>query len=124
MIDVTFKVANVDLSGYLSTYKVSIEREVQESITTMDGKEHVTEFRRPVIVFSFRPLSDAEANSIYACLSSGKIEVKYTNPLLNADATDYFRVTTPIENLFGLRSINGKRYYKGNQITLRQLTVI
>lgn len=124
MIDVTFLVNDVDLSGYLSTYTVNIEREAHETITTMDGTEHVTEFRRPTITFSFRPLTDLESSLVYSCLSSGRIPVTYTNPSFNADASDTFRVTTPLQSMFGLRSIDGNRYYKGGQITLRQITVI
>ena len=123
MIDVTFKLNNVDWSGKLSTYQVMVDNEYPVVITTMDGTEHVYKRKRPSIEFSLIPLTDAEVQTLYNCLTSHSISVEYTNPYTNSNVTANMRVTTNLINTFGLRSIDGNRYYRGTTITLRQLTI-
>ncbi len=124
MIDVTFTVGALDLSGLLSTYDVSHETEYKDVMTAMDGTEYGVAAFRPVISFSLLPLSDAQSASLYEELKAGNISTVYTNPYLNDDVTAVMRLTTSLDAVFGLRSIDGNRYYKGGKISLRQRTVI
>lgn len=123
MIDVTFKLNNVNFSPKLSTYEVVVETEYPVTFTTMDGTEHVYKRNRPSITFSLIPLTDAEVQSLYSCLSGRTVSVNYTNPYTNTDVTATMRLTTNLLHIFGLRSVDGNRYYKGTQISLRQLSV-
>lgn len=123
MIDVTFTINNVDWSTKLSTYSVIVDNEYPVVITTMDGTEHVYKRKRPSIQFSLVPLTDAEVKSLYDCLVSHSVSVQYTDPYTNTDVTANMRVVSNLLTSFGLRSVDGNRYYKGTEITLRQLTV-
>lgn len=123
MIDVTLTFDNYDLSPFLSTYGVSHEVEEVEKVTTMDGTEHCATTERPVITFSLLPMSDQQAASVYSVLSHLIGMVEYTNPSLG-EVSAVFRVSSDINYVFGLRSVNGNRYYKGGNIVLRQRTVL
>ncbi len=124
MIDVTLNIGGLDLSDKLSTYRVKIEYSSQVNVTTMDGTEHFHEFKRPVIEFKLIPLSDADTAAVFAKLRTSPVTVTYTNTYLGTDVTAQMRVGTNLETAFGIRSIDGNRYYKGGEINLRQLTVI
>lgn len=124
MIDVEFSIGNLDLHSLLSTYHVSHEVEYQDSMVSINGTEYGTARYRPVISFSLIPLTDDQCESLYDALSNSDLSVTYTNPYLNDDVTGTMRVMTALESVFGLRSIDGNRYYKGSTITLRQRTVI
>lgn len=124
MIDVTFVIDGVDCSPYLSNYIVSHSIEQRETITTMDGTEYTATQIRPVISFSLDPLSDEQSESLYRTLLKGNIEVTYTDPYLGDNQIAIMRVTSEINSVFVIRSTDGKRYYKGDTITLRSRTVI
>ena len=123
MIDVTFKINNTDYSSLLSKYSVEYSVEKVKSVTTMDGTEHVTARKRPVVSFSLIPLTDAQCATLYTALSSLNVTVKFTDPNYGVREST-MRVTSSIKNTFGLKSTNGNRYYKGGTITLRQTTVV
>lgn len=124
MIDVTFTINGTDYSSLLSTYNVAHEVQVQKMVTALDGTEYTAQFRRPVLTFSLIPLTDAQTADLYEILSGINVEVIYTDPYFDTDKYAIMRVTTNFESVFGLRSVNGNRYYKGNPITLRQRTVL
>lgn len=124
MIDVNLTFNGFNFSPYLSTYKVTHEVEVSDSVTTMDGTEHFATRKRPTITFKLIPVSDATAASMYSALSAIIGEATYTDPYLGNATIASMRVTSKIEQTFGLRSIDGNRYYKGGAITLRQRTVL
>ena len=122
MIDVTFTINGVDYSPLLSTYRVVAEYEYPNVITTMDGTEHYGKVRiRPSVYFSLRPLSDAETAALYSVIG-GTNTVIYTDPDMGVDYTAAMRFTSNISSAFGLRSIDGNRYYKGTEMCLRQIT--
>lgn len=124
MIDITFSINGTDYSGLLSTYNVTHEVEVKESVTTIDGTEYTASYRRPVVIFSLIPLSDEQTADLYTDLSQIIVEVTYTDPYLGREATAIMRVASSLDSQFGIKSINGNRYYKGGEITLRQRTVL
>ena len=124
MIDITFQLNGVDYSGLLSTYKVTHEFEVRDTLTTMDGTEHTAEYRRPSVLFSLQPLTEEQSDDLYDILSGINVSVVYTDPYIGDETSATMRVTTPLESSFGLKSIDGNRYYKGSVITLRQRTVL
>lgn len=124
MIDVNFTFNGFDFSPYLSTYKVTHEIEIADSVTTMDGTEHVAVRRRPSITFTLVPITDAQAASLYTALSAVMGTATYTDPNIGESVSAYMRVTSNIERVFGLRSVDGNRYYKGGAITLRQRAVL
>lgn len=124
MIDVTLTFNSYDFSQLLSTFQVSHKVEVAESVTTMDGEEHVATRRRAVIEFTLIPLDEDTIDDVYAALSIINGEATYTDPLTGTMRIVPVRVASDINSIFALKSVNGKRYYKGAKITLRQRTVI
>ena len=124
MIDVTFSINENDLSRKLSTYSVKYEQEEYLRVTTLDGTEHVRNRLRPTVSVSFIPMTDTEAAALFSMLSQTSVVVTYTDPYQNGVRTASMTATGDFEAAFGLRSIDGNRYYKGGTITLRQRTVL
>lgn len=123
MIDVVFKLNSMDFHSKLSTYQVSFETTFQNLFTTMDGTEHGQLWKRPIISFTLIPMTDSQASQLFTELSKPTITVQYTNPHTNGTSTGVFRIASNLEAVFGLRSVDGNRYYKGSKITLRSLGV-
>lgn len=123
MIDVTFSFNDYDLHELLSTWSVVHEVETADSVTAIDGTEYFAVRRRPTINFTLIPLSDAQAQEVYDVLSGIIADAEYTDPYLGERIAS-MRVSTNLEAAFGLRSVDGNRYYKGGIITLRQRTVL
>ena len=124
MIDITLQIGELDLSGLLSTYEVQREVEYQHLMTSLDGTEHGAPRCRAVINFSLMPITDAQAAELYTAIRGMYANVTYTDTFMGEDVTADMRITSNLQAVFGLRSINGNRYYKGGTITLRQRTVI
>ena len=124
MIDVTFKLNNVDFSNLLSTFKVTREVEYSSTMTAIDGTEYGWARRRPIVTFSLVPLTDAQTAVLYNTIQSMEVSCEYTDPYRGATSTGTMRVMSGLESVFGLRSADGNRYYKGTEITLRQRTVL
>ena len=121
-MDVTLEINGRDFSSRLSTSSVEQEITYPDMLTTMDGTEHYGKpYRRDVIYFSLFPFDDDTANQDYAVLSDSSLSVNYTNP--RADNADRLykdmKLYSNLSSAFGLRSVNGKRYYKGGEIALR-----
>lgn len=123
MIDITLKIGEYDASPLLSTYNVTHETEYPKLVTVMDGTEYGVARYRPVITFSMIPLTDAQSAELYSALTKVS-KVTFTDTHDDIERTGIMRLTTNVQSIFGLRSIDGNRYYKGGQITLRQRTVI
>ena len=125
-MEVTLVINGRDFSTRLSTYRVEQEITYPDMLTTMDGTEHYGKpYRRDVIYFSLFPFDDDTANQDYAVLSNSSLSVNYTNPQSD-DAEKLYKDMKLYSNLsavFGLRSVNGKRYYKGGEIALRATMV-
>lgn len=124
MIDVTLTVNGVPLASKLSTYNVRYEMTYDNLITTMDGAEHGDIWRRAVITFSLIPMTDAQTASIFSALATNNCAVSYTDPHMNATRSGTFRLASDLDAVFGLRSIDGNRYYRGGEITLRSRGVL
>lgn len=123
MIDVTLTFNNYDLSPLLSTYNCYHSREITKSIVALDGTEYVASNARPVVEFSLVPLTDAQAQEVYQALSAITANTAYTDPY-RGESSGVMRVSSNLNATFGLRSIDGNRYYKGGVIVLRQRTVL
>lgn len=119
MIDVVFRINDVNYSSLLSTYQVTREVEYQDVVITMDGTEHGMPRYRPVVTFSLIPLTDSQCRDLYNSLARGNINVVYTNPQSGETAVSVMRLVTNIDAVFGLKSVTGNRYYKCGEITLR-----
>ena len=124
MIDVTLTFNSYDFSGLLSTFEVIHKVEIAESVTTMDGEEHVATRRRAVINFTLIPMDEDTIDDVYAALSVINGEATYTDQFTGTTRIVPVRDASDINSVFALKSVNGKRYYKGTNITLRQRTVI
>lgn len=121
-MDVTLIVNGLDLSARLSTYSVSEEVAYRQVIVTLDDAEHpYPSTTRPIITFSLWPMTDEESAALYSALSALVFDATYTNPHKNADETKRVRLMTSLESAFALKSVDGKRRYKGGQIQLRRL---
>lgn len=120
-MDVTLKLGTLDVSSKLSTYKVTWEKAYQKVITTLDNVEHPFPYPdRALVDFSLLPLDDDLASSVYSALGS-TLSVTFTDPYTKTDLVRTMRITTNLEATFGLKSINGKRYYRGGEMQLRAL---
>ena len=125
-MDVTLKINGRDFSTRLSTYRVEQEITYPDMLTTMDGTEHYGKpYKRDVIYFSLFPFDDDTANQDYAVLSDSSLSVNYTNP--HADNAEKLyrgmKLYSNLSSAFGLRSVNGKRYYKGGESALRSTMI-
>ena len=121
-MDVTLKINGRDFSTRLSTYRVEQEVTYPDMLTTMDGTEHYGKpYKRDVIYFSLFPFDDDTANQDYAVLADSSLSVNYTNPQADNSEKLYkeMKLYSSLSAVFGLRSANGKRYYKGGEIALR-----
>lgn len=131
MIDITLTCGTTPLKDYLSTYDVKTEVVWGKVLTVLSGKEFAGGKKdRLMVTFSFRPLTDAETSTIYNLLRNNPISLwTFTDPHNSfespatepEDKTDTMRLVSDLDSLFGLKSINGKRYYKGGSITIRQV---
>ena len=125
-MDVTLVINGRDFSPRLSTYRVEQEVTYPDMLTTMDGTEHYGKpYKRDVIYFSLFPFDDDTANQDYAVLSDSSLSVNYTNPQADNAEKLYkeMKLYSSLSAVFGLRSVNGKRYYKGGEIALRATMV-
>lgn len=121
-MDITLTINGYDCSPKLGTYKVTPKITYSKVITTLDNVEHFTTgYLRDIIEFTMWPLSDEEVAAFYAALEPLRVSVTYTDPKTGQDKTRDMRVTSGLDYTFGMRSINGKRYYKGGKIQLRQV---
>lgn len=121
-MDVTLEINGRDFSSRLSTYRVEQEVSYPDMLTTMDGTEHYGKpYRRDVIYFSLFPFDDDTSNQDYIVLSDPSLSVNYTNPQVEGAEKLYreMKLYSNLSSTFGLRSVNGKRYYKGGEIALR-----
>lgn len=125
-MDVTLEINGRDFSSRLSTYRVEQEITYPDMLTTMDGTEHYGKpYKRDVIYFSLLPFDDDAANQDYMFLSDSILSVNYTNPQADGAEKLYreMKLYSNLSAVFGLRSVNGKRYYKGGEIALRSTMV-
>ena len=125
-MDVTLEINGRDFSPRLSTYRVEQEITYPDMLTTMDGTEHYGKpYRRDVIYFSLFPFDDDTANQDYSVLSYSSLSDNYTNPQADNAEKLYkeMKLYSSLSAVFGLRSVNGKRYYKGGEIALRSTTI-
>ena len=121
-MDITLTISGRDFSPRLSTYKVTKETAFQTVVTTMGGVEHAAGvLSRDIISFSLWPGSEDTVDADYAALRGRIVTVTFTRPHTDETATKKMRVVTNLEQVFGLLSIDGHRYYKGGEITLRAL---
>lgn len=125
-MDVNLEINGRDFSSRLSTYRVEQEISYPDMKTTMDGTEHYGKpYRRDVVYFSLFPFDDDTASQDYSVLASPALVVNYTTPNVEGAEKQFInmKLISNLSNVFGLRSVNGKRYYKGGEITLRAIAV-
>lgn len=121
-MDVMLEINGRDFSSRLSTYRIEQEITYPDMLTTIDGTEHYGKpYRRDVIYFSMFPFDDDTANQDYLVLAGSSLSVNYTNPQADNAEKLYkqMKLYSNLSAVFGLRSIDGNRYYKGGEIALR-----
>ena len=120
-MNMTLTINGRDYSQRISTYTASREITYRKVITTLDDAEHAYPATpRPTLTFSLWPMHDAQERQFYDDLSALIISVTYTDPHDGAGTvTRNMRVVSNIDVAFALDSIDGHRYYKGGEITLR-----
>lgn len=123
-VDVVLTFRDVDFAPFLATYKVNHEINYARQVTALDGTEYTTHgTRRPIVSFTLRAMSDTQAGTFYAALSTLTGTATYTDPYLSGETqTARMRLASDLEAVFGLRSVDGNRYYKGGEIQLRGVT--
>lgn len=125
MIDVLLRINGRDFSARLSSYSLEQEITYQDVITTIDGKEHYgKKMKRDILTFSLIPYDEDTAAADYDCLSDSEIFVDYTSPheVGTTKTGVEMKVVSSLSSAFGLKSINGKRYYRGDEIVLRAVS--
>ena len=122
--DVLFRIGSTDYRALLSTYRVTYEVEFASTITAINGTEYGKPKFRPIITFSLIPLTDAQSAALFNAVKGSSVSVQYTDPNFNATRTASMKIASNLDSAFGLRSVDGNRYYKGGEIVLRQRTVI
>ncbi len=121
-MDVILLINGRVFSPRLSTYSVEQEISYAKVITTADGTEHSSPPKfRDIVRFSLFPFNDEEANKDYIALSAPFLMVSYTDPSVDRGIKEFrkMRLDSNLNRIFGLRSIDGNRYYKGGEIVLR-----
>lgn len=118
-MDITLTFNNRDFSARVSTYEVNKLVEQVKLITTMDGVEHAVQRTRDVVTFSLFPYNDTTATADYNALKALQATGRYTDPNTGSVSERTLRVVSDINSTFGLKSVDGNRYYKGGKITLR-----
>lgn len=125
-MDVTLEINGRDFSSRLSTYRVEQEITYSNVLTTMDGTEHYGKTMiRDTVRFSLLPFDDGTAAEDCATLTKSELEVNYTVPQAGGSLKQNIamKLQSNLNAAFGLRSVNGKRYYKGSEIVLRAINV-
>ncbi len=120
-MDITLTFNNRDFSARVSTYEVNKLVEQIKLITTMDGVEHAVQRTRDVVTFSLFPYNDTTATADYNALKVLQATGRYTDPNTGSVSERILRVVSDINSTFGLKSVDGNRYYKGGKITLRAM---
>lgn len=121
-MDITLTINGRDFAPRLSTYEVSQEISFPDMITTIDGTEYYgKKHKRDIITFKLLPFDEETANKDYEILASDDMLVTYSNPQaperLKIDRK--MRLDSDLSAAFGLRSVDGNRYYLGGEIVLR-----
>lgn len=117
-MDVTFSINGTDLSAKLTKYSAIYENDYAQVVKTLDGHEHgIGGGFRPVINFMLWPDTDTTAADLYDLLKDRVVSVTFL--IYGEVLTRDMRVTSNLENVFGIKSIDGNRYYKGGEIQLR-----
>lgn len=121
-MDITLTVNGLDLSGKLSTYSVNKKVSYADVLSALDGTEYpFPAATKTEITFSLLPMDESEAEALYSALSALIFETTYTDQHSGVERVSRVRVTGNIESAFLLKSVDGKRRYKGSPITLRVL---
>lgn len=112
----------LDLSGKLSTYRASKKVTYTDILSALDGTEYAfPAATKTEITFSLLPMDEAESAAFYSALSSLIFPATYTDQHAGIDRTGNVRVISDIDSAFLLKSVDGKRRYRGSEITLRVL---
>lgn len=120
-MDVTLICNGRDLSPFLSNYSLTYEIAHDKTVKALDGTEYSGNMTsRPIITFSLRPMTDAQAQQCYDALTVASPALcVYTDEAVNADRSAQMRLVTNLDFIFVLRSSDGHRYYNEGEITLR-----
>ena len=121
-MDITLIVNGLDLSKKLSTYSVDKEVRYRKIITTLDDTEHpVSGSTRTIVKFTLLPMTDEESSELEAAL--GPLVFESTFSANGVNKTEEVRLASDLQNLFLLKSVDGKKRYRGGQIVLRGVRV-
>ena len=119
---ITLVVNGLNLSQKISTYHTGKMVSYTDVLSALDGTEYpFPAATKTEITFSLLPVDDVESAALYRALSPLIFEATYTDQHSGADVSGRVRVTSTIESVFLLQSVDGKRRYNGSAITLRVL---
>lgn len=125
-MDVTLTINGRDFSSRLTQYSVEQEVTYPDIVTTIDGTEHYGKpHKRDIINFRLMMFDDNQAQEDYDILTASTLLVTYTNPQVQNQlkVERVMKVTSNLTAVFGIRSWNGLRYYRGGDIMLRSVMV-
>lgn len=124
MTSLTLIIDNRIFSDKISTFNVTKEITYAKVMKTLNGKEvYRNKQERAILTFSLLPYCDATAERDYEVLHKGEFVVQYTDPDTMYLKTQVMRIVSNLDRAFLLDSVNGRRYYKGENIILRAIEV-
>lgn len=125
-MDIVCTLNSRDFSGRLAKYKLRKVVEPGKLIMTLDGTEHVITRTRDELTIQLIPYPESTATADYTALSDIIFSATYTDPYVASggshSVTNMLRVVSDLDAVFGLKSADGNRYYKGGEIVLRATT--
>ena len=118
-MDITLTLNGRDFSSRVDKYAVQKLIEEVRTVTMLNGTEYAVQRIRDAVVFALIPYDEETATADYNALKALEFVATYTDPNTGNSTTRTLRVVSDLESVFGIKSINGKRYYKGGEISLR-----
>lgn len=118
----TFKIATVDYSTYLTKYGYQVKEipVFSNSVQTLDGVEHVAVIRyRKVLTVTIRPLTATEWATLFTALSPGILSITFTVPQSNTDLTASMKMDGASAELALINS--SRTLYADTQLTFTEL---
>lgn len=122
-MDITLTLNGRNFANRVDQYSVQKLVEQVRTITMLNGTEYAVQRIRDVVKFKLIPYDEATATADYNALKAMQFTATYTDPHTGNNATRTLRVVSNLESVFGIKSVNGNRYYKGGEISLRATEV-
>lgn len=123
-VDYVLKVNGVDFGRMveIDSYHTSLEPVYGDSVTTMDGVEHIAVIRyRGAVEFTLNPQTDTASEKAFAALLKSPLEVYYHCLQRNADVIASMKLDSISAQHLGRARFCGRKWNEIPPITLMEL---